>query len=450
MSVGPPALGNVLVQRLDAVLGTSMAAHANLIPGARPGTVPQPGESVRPGQDGRRGLDQLGGKGGQTAVLDAKTAAALALAARGTVTRNDTTSSAPTTLGSTARTILALLASFPDQAPPIQGRAPLFTPQPQPQATGGGATVQPQAQPQFQPQAQAQAQAQAPAQPATPAGQPAPAAQAPAPASTAAASAAVLRGTPLPAGAAPAHGAQSAGPVHAPHSAVSPAQLAQTLRQTLATSGIFYESHLTEMVFGKRTPAELRSEPQASLPQARDVAQSAEGQKATQAAQAARSATPLPPGAPDLPDTTQSLLPQNSGLNPDTTALVRQQLEALANQMVSWRGEAWPGTPMEWEVKRDPYGEDQPGDPEGHWSTRLTLELPRLGQVEARISLAGTQLVLNIVAPNGAVELNQQSEQLRQRLGTAGITLSNLSIDAMPPQLIMPPGLYPFSPPFPF
>lgn len=445
MSVGPPALGNVLVQRLDAVLGTSMAAHANLIPGARPGTVPQPGEGVRPGQDGRRGLDQLGGKGGQTAVLDAKTAAALALAARGTVTRNDTTSSAPTTLGSTARTILALLASFPDQAPPIQGRAPLFTPQPQPNA-GGGAAAQPQAQAPAQPGAPAAQPA--PAQPTAQAAQPA--AQTAATAATAAATATALRGTPQPTGAAPAHAHQGAGPVQASHAGISPAQLAQTLRQTLATSGIFYESHLTEMVFGKRTPAELRNEPQAGLPQAREVAQSAEGQKATQAAQAARSATPLPPGAPDLPDTTQSLLPQNSGLNPDTTALVRQQLEALANQMVSWRGEAWPGTPMEWEVQRDPYGEDQPGDPDGHWSTRLTLELPRLGQVEARISLAGSQLVLNIVAPHGAVELNQQSEHLRQRLGSAGITLSNLSIDAMPPQLIMPPGLYPFSPPFPF
>ena len=36
MSVGPAALGNVLVQRLDAVLGTTMsAASANQVSGAR-------------------------------------------------------------------------------------------------------------------------------------------------------------------------------------------------------------------------------------------------------------------------------------------------------------------------------------------------------------------------------------------------------------------------------
>ncbi|OZI63688.1 flagellar hook-length control protein FliK [Bordetella genomosp. 1] len=431
MSIGPPALGNVLVQRLDAVLGTTMAASANLISGARPDAVTQPGEAARAGQLGRnpRGLDQVVGRNGQPAVLDAKTAAALALAARGTVTRNDTTSSAPTTLGSTARTILALLATFPEQAPPIQGRAPLIMPQGQ-AAAGNPAAAQPQAAPAPAPNAN-------------------PAAQAPAP-NAPAAEAAVLRGTPLPTGAGQAAHAQGAAPTHAGAGQL-PAQLAQTLRAVLADSGIFYESHLTEMVFGKRTPEQLRAEPQARLAQAHEVAQSPEGQKATQAAQAARTATPLPPGAPDLPDTTTSLLPQHSGLNPDSTALVRQQLEALANQMVSWRGEAWPGADMEWEVQRDPYGEDQPGDPATHWNTRLTLELPRLGQVEARLSLAGSQLVLNIVAPQGAVELNQQSEHLRSKLGAAGLTLSNLTIDAMPPQLIMPPGLFPpFSPPFSF
>ena len=47
MSIGPAALGNVLVQRLDAVLGTTMsAANANQISGARPDAVSQPG-SIR-------------------------------------------------------------------------------------------------------------------------------------------------------------------------------------------------------------------------------------------------------------------------------------------------------------------------------------------------------------------------------------------------------------------
>ncbi|KDB92178.1 molybdopterin-dependent oxidoreductase, partial [Bordetella bronchiseptica] len=49
MSVGPPALGSILVQRLDAVLGTTMSAQSNLVSGARPDAVAQPGEAARPG-----------------------------------------------------------------------------------------------------------------------------------------------------------------------------------------------------------------------------------------------------------------------------------------------------------------------------------------------------------------------------------------------------------------
>lgn len=135
MSVGPAALGNVLVQRLDAVLGTTMsAASANQVSGARPDAVSQPGNLDKPGsadgsnRDPRQGIQTGGARGDRPAtVIDAKTAAALALAARGLVTSSDTTASAPTTLGTTARAILALLAQYPEAAPAVQGRAPLWT-----------------------------------------------------------------------------------------------------------------------------------------------------------------------------------------------------------------------------------------------------------------------------------------------------------------------------------
>ena len=87
-----------------------------------------------------------------------------------------------------------------------------------------------------------------------------------------------------------------------------------------------------------------------------------------------------------------------NGIHQDLNALVRQQLDVLANQALAWRGEAWPGTPMDWEVQRDPYG----GDPESAvptWATRLKLDLPRLGLVDARLNLAGDQIVLQLVAP---------------------------------------------------
>ncbi len=136
MSVGPPALGSILVQRLDAVLGTTMSAQSNLVSGARPDAVAQPGEAARPGasqtatRDPRQAVQAGGERGARqgAAGVDAKTAAALALAARGLQTSTGTTASAPTTLGQTARTILALLAQYPGQAPAVSVRAPLWTP----------------------------------------------------------------------------------------------------------------------------------------------------------------------------------------------------------------------------------------------------------------------------------------------------------------------------------
>src|SRR5690606_4678623 len=65
--------------------------------------------------------------------LDTRTAALLL--ARAT-TNTSATPSAPTTLGYAARTILALLANFPEQAPAVAGRRPLLNPDGQGSGTG--------------------------------------------------------------------------------------------------------------------------------------------------------------------------------------------------------------------------------------------------------------------------------------------------------------------------
>lgn len=441
MSVGPAALGNVLVQRLDAVLGTTMsAASANQVSGARPDAVSQPGNLDKPGsadgsnRDPRQGIQTGGARGDRPAtVIDAKTAAALALAARGLVTSSDTTASAPTTLGTTARAILALLAQYPEAAPAVQGRAPLWTAPPSAQPTG--APAQQAGQPASQPGAPGQPTA-APA-----AGQ----AAAPAPAPTTAASADPAAETPStnrparPAGSGEgATGARNAeATAHATLAPGAPSAkiLGQALRAALQTSGLFYESHLTDMVFGRSNPSQLQQEPQARLTRsgvptdadtARPRAEPQAGGGRAGDANAAPGNTNAPaPGTPV------------SGIHQDLTLLVRQQLDVLANQALTWQGEAWPGTPMEWEVERDPYG----GDPESAvstWATRLKLDLPRLGLVDARLNLAGDQIVLQLVAPHSAAEINDSSDQLRSRLLAAGLTLSHLVVNVVDPRPVIP------------
>jgi hypothetical protein len=64
-----------------------------------------------------------------------------------------------------------------------------------------------------------------------------------------------------------------------------------------------------------------------------------------------------------------------------TEGVVRQQLEMLASQQFRWEGEAWPGTPMRWEIARRREGDSngQIGLEAGResWSTRLSLDFPR-------------------------------------------------------------------------
>ncbi|WP_262354647.1 flagellar hook-length control protein FliK, partial [Bordetella pertussis] len=61
----------------------------------------------------------------------------------------------------------------------------------------------------------------------------------------------------------------------------------------------------------------------------------------------------------------------------------------------------------------------------------LKLNLPRLGTVEARLNLAANQLVLHVVAPDSAAEIGAAADALRQQLSAAGLTLTNLSVDAV-------------------
>lgn len=456
MSIGPAALGNVLVQRLDAVLGTTMsAANANQISGARPDAVSQPGSPEKAGpsdgsaRDTRQGIQTGGARGDrQNTVVDPKTAAALALAARGLVTSSDTTASAPTTLGTTARTILALLAQYPEAAPAVQGRAPLWSADAQGGQQPGGAAPGSQAGPA---QPGQPAQAGQPGQPAA-----APATPLPAAATSAATSAATPGATPgaplsaaadaasakpatHPAG--QAGGAKGADAVsHASLAAGGPSAraLGQALRNALQTSGLFYESHLTDMVFGRKNPSTLENEPQARL--SRDTASHANVQARgrTEAASASRSGggaeAPASSGGSAASSTPGAPI---SGIHQDLTVLVRQQLDVLANQTVNWQGEAWPGTQMEWEVERDPYGADRESAVPT-WATRVKLDLPRLGLVDARLNLAGDQIVLQLIAPHSASEINDSSDMLRSRLLAAGLTLSNLTVSVVEPRPVIP------------
>ena len=140
------------------------------------------------------------------------------------------------------------------------------------------------------------------------------------------------------------------------HSPKNTQVMAQDLKHAVTNSGLFYESHLSELVQGSRTLASVMQEPQN----------------------------------------------QNQSSSP-LAALVSQQLALLENQSMAWHGEVWPGQKMSWDVylqQRDTAGTaGQQASSEQQAEARpiaseLTLHLPHMGKVSARLSLIDGRLSL--------------------------------------------------------
>ncbi|KWR79430.1 flagellar hook-length control protein FliK [Cupriavidus sp. IDO] len=124
-----------------------------------------------------------------------------------------------------------------------------------------------------------------------------------------------------------------------------------------------------------------------------------------------------------------SATPAGPAVHPGAEGLVRQQLELLATQQFRWAGEAWPGTHMAWEIARDHVEADDEAargrQGAQTWSTRLLLELPELGTVEARLSLSPGGLGARLVAGASEVanRLDDARARLQERLAANGIEL---------------------------
>ncbi|WP_454725103.1 MULTISPECIES: flagellar hook-length control protein FliK [Cupriavidus] len=124
-------------------------------------------------------------------------------------------------------------------------------------------------------------------------------------------------------------------------------------------------------------------------------------------------------------------------VHPDAAALVRQQLDTLATQQFRWIGEAWPGTPLDWQIRRETEerhagGHGQAADPaRAPWSTKLVLQFPHLGTVEARLSVAGNRIEARLAAPDSVNRLHAARAQLQERLAATGLDLSALAVNGV-------------------
>ncbi|MCG5261813.1 flagellar hook-length control protein FliK [Cupriavidus gilardii] len=196
---------------------------------------------------------------------------------------------------------------------------------------------------------------------------------------------------------------------------------AATPRDTGARSG--------EAPRGSETPRSLQAAAQAYQAAANDAARQAGTQTLLN--------TATDGDAQARPDATGSMPKAEAApaIHPDTEGIVRQQLELLATQQFRWAGEAWPGTPMQWDIaerqqEQGSSGEHGDGADERTWSSRLVLELPQLGTVEARLTLTpnGLETRLAVQEDRIARMLDDAQDRLRNNLGARGIDLLHFSI----------------------
>ncbi len=190
------------------------------------------------------------------------------------------------------------------------------------------------------------------------------------------------------------------------------AQLSGALAQTLASSGLFYESHQAAWIAGGRELAQLRQEPQARLTQGAPASET----RAVAAAAESSSAAPAQR--------------QDQAIDPRTAPVVEQQLAALDSARVALQLESWAQQWMQWEIEERQPGAGREPDAPPSWNTQLRLELPQLGELKAALTLGsdGVRIRLEAASPASAALLHGHRASLQAALAAAGVPPAGIAI----------------------
>ncbi|MGR2679957.1 flagellar hook-length control protein FliK [Chromobacterium haemolyticum] len=180
-----------------------------------------------------------------------------------------------------------------------------------------------------------------------------------------------------------------------------PPKVAEDLQQGVAKSGLFYESHLKDFADGRTSLAEIKQEPQAKMSQT--------------LASAEHAAASVRPQAQELGN------------------LVQRQLNGLENQQLQFQGMAWPGQPMQMVIEQEKAEADREGNGQQEmqaWSTNLSLNLPALGGMAARIRLVGQTVQVSFAAEDEQAGqlITQNASRLEAGLASAGLALASLVV----------------------
>jgi hypothetical protein len=223
--------------------------------------------------------------------------------------------------------------------------------------------------------------------------------------------------------------------------------LAPALAKAVMESGVFYEAHQAQWIAGQRPIEHLLQEPQAfvsspgaqprqnhptagsgeepAVVERRSNAASSLLQKLFGSETHAEQATTTNPATPVAHSVPEELRP-----------IVQQQLDAVATLRLVWHGEAWPNQPVDWEIVReDEQRTSADAEQDGTtWRTRLRLDTPRLGHVDASLQLTAEGVRMTIATPVGATaaDLQEAGPELAAALEAAGVPLLSFAVKHEP------------------
>jgi hypothetical protein len=157
--------------------------------------------------------------------------------------------------------------------------------------------------------------------------------------------------------------------LNSPEDLKHPEQFARHLQQTISSSGIFYEAHVSDWAEGKMSRADLMREPQAQL-----------GNAAT-----------------NIENTDSAVAEDHIAL----AQIIHLQLDALEQQKITWQGNLLPGLPLDWKIiRQDKNGHADVDASDPSWQSIVRFELPNLGVVAATINFHAGQLQLFLRSDN--------------------------------------------------
>ncbi len=178
----------------------------------------------------------------------------------------------------------------------------------------------------------------------------------------------------------------------------TPTHLAQTMRHDVQKSGLFYESHLKAWEEGRMPLETLREEPQARL--------------------TAALSNPRHPAADQA--------------HVELGKLVQQQLATQENHQIPLQGFAWPGQPMSILIEQEATDEREGrGDSDMEaWTTSMSLSLPALGSLNARLRMVGGAVQVTFAADSDSAGelIRANARRLEEGFELAGLQLASLVV----------------------